>query len=396
MAASWRAWLTLVLVSALFFLVTAATFNALGPALQDMVGELHWSWGEAGAGFSLLGVFCGITSTVPALLIRRIGVRLTFVLGGAVMALAFACLAMTHGVMLYFAGCSLAGLGFTLLATVPSTYLLARGFERPSFIFGLYFTLGQGGAVAGPLLYLWIAGHSGWRSVWIISGIAVALTALLAAVLVDAKTDVATRIEQDPEITRESWSISAALKTPQFAVLAAAYSVFLFVDITVNAFSIQHLTAHGVSRTAAVSLLSLGAFINAGARLGGGLVSRLVSAKWLLSLALLVLLAGLLALCQSGNAAMLLVYAAGIGIGSGLTFFASTILLLDYFGRKPNLELFAAVNLISTVGSVGPAFAGLVADHTGSYEPAFLVLAALVFVILLAVLRMQKPHWAAP
>jgi OFA family oxalate/formate antiporter-like MFS transporter len=396
MAAPWRAWLTLALVSALFFLVTAATFNALGPALNDMVGELHWSWGEAGAGFSLLGVFCGITSNVPALLIRRIGVRLTLALGGIVMALAFTCLAMTHGVMLYFAGCSLAGLGFTLLATVPSTYLLARGFERPSFIFGLYFTLGQGGAVAGPLLYPWIAGQSGWRSVWIFSGIAIALAALLAALLVDAKTDVAARIEQDPEITRESWPVAAALKTPQFAVLAAAYSVFLFVDITVNAFSIEHLKAHGVSLNTAVSLLSLLAFINAGARLGGGLVSRLVSAKWLLSLALLVLFAGLLALCQGGSATMLLIYAAGIGIGSGLTFFASTILLLDYFGRKPNLELFATVNLISTIGSVGPVLTGLIADHTGSYVPAFLILAALVFVILLAVLRMQKPHWAAP
>ena len=55
----------------------------------------------------------------------------------------------------------------------------------------------------------------------------------------------------------------------------------------------------------------------------------------------------------------MLVYAAGIGIGSGLTFFASTILLLDYFGRAPNLELFSIVNLISTIGSVGPGLCRL-------------------------------------
>ena len=42
---------------------------------------------------------------------------------------------------------------FTLLATVPATYLLTRSFERPAFIFGLYFTLGQGGAVAGKPRY---------------------------------------------------------------------------------------------------------------------------------------------------------------------------------------------------------------------------------------------------
>ena len=43
---------------------------------------------------------------------------------------------------------------------------------------------------------------------------------------------------------------------------------------------------------------------------------------------------------------MMLVYAAGIGIGYGLTLFSATILLLDYFGRGPYLELFSTVNLI--------------------------------------------------
>ena len=65
---------------------------------------------------------------------------------------------------------------------------------------------------------------------------------------------------------------------------------------------------------------------------------------------------------------------------------------LDYFGRRPNLELFSVVNLISTVGSVGPAFGGFVADRTGSFVPAFAILAALVLAVLLAVLWMKPPH----
>jgi len=69
-----RAWLTLGLMSALYFIITAATFASLGRALPAMVAELHWSWTEAGFGFGLLGVFCGITATVPATLIRRFGI----------------------------------------------------------------------------------------------------------------------------------------------------------------------------------------------------------------------------------------------------------------------------------------------------------------------------------
>ena len=194
-----RAWLTLLLVSALFFMITGATFASLGLALPAMVTDLKMSWAEAGMGFSLLGVFCGITSTIPAVLIRRFGVRATLLSGAATMAAAFLCLARAEGVLSYFAGASLAGLGFTLLATVPGTYLLTRLFARPSFAFGLYFTIGGLGGVAGPLLYFGMMEVSGdWRSYWLVAGALVAAIGALAALLVNAGTDVSAVAETDP------------------------------------------------------------------------------------------------------------------------------------------------------------------------------------------------------
>ena len=68
------------------------------------------------------------------------------------------CLAATTDLRSISSAASLAGLGFTLLATVPGTYLLARLFAQPSFAFGLYFTIGGLGGVAGPLLYFWVTG----------------------------------------------------------------------------------------------------------------------------------------------------------------------------------------------------------------------------------------------
>lgn len=387
-----HAWVTLGCVSLLFFLVTALTFSSLGIVLPAMVGEGGWSWSAAGLGFSLLGVFCGITANIPALLIRRIGVRATLVLGGVVSAVAFAALAATHGLTLYFFGCSLSGLGFTLLATVPGTYLLARCFRHPNFAYGVYFTVGGLGGVAGaPLYFLTQQISGGWRDFWIVAAVLCLLASILAALLVDTLTDQSQGGEIE-EITQERWTAPAALRTPQFAILAAAYSVFLIVDITVNAWSVTHLISHGVSATLAGSMISIGAFINAGARLAGGMVSRLIRMKTLLIVALMILVLGLAALCIARDPVLMLVYAAGIGIGSGLTFLASTILLLDYFGRQPNLELFATVNLISTIGSIGPTFAGFVADRSGSFVPAFALLAVLVLLVLGAVITMQPPH----
>jgi OFA family oxalate/formate antiporter-like MFS transporter len=390
-ASNGRAWTTLAVMSALFFIVTAATFDTLGLVLPPMVAELGWNWTQAGTGFTLLGIFCGITSNVPTILIRRIGVRLTLVFGAAIMAAAYLCLAYTHSLAPYFIGTSLAGFGFTLLATVPGTYLLARLFARPSFAIGLYFTLGGLGAVAGPLFYFVVAG-AGWRTYWLAVGLLVTAISLLAALLVDGKTDVSAAVEADPEISTESWTAAAALRTPQFWILAAAYSAFLFCGITANSVSVAHLSQHGVAAVTAGSMIGVSGILNAASRLAGGLLTRYVNARALLVAALGALVIGLLALGAARDLPMMLVYAAGIGIGYGLTFFASTILLLDYFGRRSYLELFATVSLVSTVGSVAPALAGLTRDRLGDFTPFFVGLAVLMAVVMLAVLLMRPPH----
>jgi len=387
-----RAFATLLLVSALFFIISAATFSSLGLALPAMVAELGWSWGDAGLGFSLLAVLCGLTSYVPAALIRRFGVRANFLTGAVVMALAFTLLSRTDGLLLYFTGASLAGFGFTLLATVPGTYLLTRLFERPAFAFGLYFTLGGLGGVAGPPLYGLIAGDANdWRSFWFLCAILVTLLALLAAFFCDTATNVSARGESDPAITTGAWRVRAAVATPQFAFLAAAYSAFLICDITVNATSVPHLAEAGVTAAVAGGLISLWALLNALSRMAGGMLTSLVDARLLLVASLGLLAVGMLALALGASPMLLALYAIGIGVGSGLTFFASTILLLDYFGRAPNLELFSLINLISTVGAAAPFAAGLTRDHSGSFAPFLLLVAAGMGVMMLLALFLKRP-----
>lgn len=392
-----RAWLTLGLMSALFFIITATTYASLGLALPAMVAELHWSWTEAGTGFGLLGLFNGITSAVPATIIRRLGVRACLLAGSVVMGLAFLALARTDGLVMYFAGASLAGLGFTLLDSVPGTYLLSRLFARPSFSIGLFFTVGGLGGVAGPLLFLAVTGHqvgggAGWREYWMVAGILVVLTGIAAALLVDSRTNVAVEAEEDPDISTESWTLRDALQTRQFWIIAAAYAAFLFCGITANTVSVAHLTQHGVAMAIAISMLSVEGLLNSAARLAGGILARFINAKWLLVVSLGFLIMGLLALGVARDTPMMLVYAAGIGIGYGLTFFAATILLLDYFGRGPYLELFSTVNLIATTGAVAPTLAGLTRDNTGGFMPFFIALSIAVAIVLLAVACMRPPH----
>lgn len=58
-------WSILILLGAIYFLATATTFTSLGVVLPGMIDELKWSWTEAGFGFTLLGLTCGLSSFLP-------------------------------------------------------------------------------------------------------------------------------------------------------------------------------------------------------------------------------------------------------------------------------------------------------------------------------------------
>lgn len=74
-------WTILTLLGLVYFLTTATTFTSLGVVLPGMLRELNWSWTDAGFGFTLLGLTCGLSSFLPSLLIRKTNVRLTLLAG---------------------------------------------------------------------------------------------------------------------------------------------------------------------------------------------------------------------------------------------------------------------------------------------------------------------------
>lgn len=163
----------LAAMSLLYFLLMAGTFNALGVVLPPMVQDLGMNWAEAGFGFTLLGVACGLASLIPATLIRRIGVSFTLLAGTLVLAAGFACLAVAHSVLLYHVGTTLMGLGFCFCGTVPGIHVISGLFERRSTALGVYFTTGGLGSVVGPLLFYSVGGLlTHWRLFWVAFAVA--------------------------------------------------------------------------------------------------------------------------------------------------------------------------------------------------------------------------------
>jgi MFS family permease len=395
---------TFAALSLVYFVISAGAFSSMGVVLPQMVRELHWNWKGAGAGYTLLGVACGLASPLPAALIRRIGVRGDMVAGTLVMAAGFAAMAMTHSLAMYFTGTTLIGLAFALVSTVPGSHVLTEVFDNRSTALGAYFAIGGLGGVAGPLLYVAINGLThGWRPYWW-AFVAMALAAgAFAVAATPPRHDESAHRADAPEQASPSalieglkdWTVRRALATPQFYAIFGVYTTYLLINTTSHVFAVEHLIERGVSAKSGAAMLSLEALVGVGVAVFGGALGEKVPAKTLMIVCMAVVAAGMAALAEARGWGMMLIYAAGVGVGYGLSFTAPTMALLNYFGKKANLELFSIMCLLSTVAAAGPAFGGWARDALGGFEGMFLLCVGVALAMLVATLFLRPPAPAA-
>lgn len=396
-------WFVLLAFSLVFFLVTAGTFTSLGVVLPDMVRDLGWDWTAAGLGFTILGISCGLSSYPPAWTIRKFGVRATVLMGTAILAAGFLMLYAVQSVPMYFTAMLLTGTGFSFVSTVPGTYVIARCFKKQSMAFGIYFTIGGVGGIAGPLIYFTAVGvWSNWRMHWMIVAVLTTIAGLICAAVVregkeaDAAADeianaAVVESASGVYVTKQKWTAAQAMRTPQFYIIAAAYMSFLLCGITVNSLSVGHLTEIGVSMGVAGGLLSFEAFLNSASRAISGFIGEYIDPKKLLITSLALLVAGMIGLGFGTNWVALGIYAFGIGVGYGMTFLSTSVLLMNYYGRNAYLELFSLMNVGATLASFGPFLGGYMRDVTGSFAYAFFLYTLIPGAVLLAVLLMRPP-----
>ena len=383
-------------LSLLYLLLLASTFNALGQVIPFMLADLHMNWGEAGFGFTLLGVACGLSSLAPAATIRKAGVSTTLWIGAVLLAGGFALLARMQGLLAYEAGTVLLGIGFSFCGSVPGVHVISAAFRRRSTALGIYFTVGSLGAVVGPVsVFLAHQGLGGWRAYW---WLCAAASLLIGGFAAWSTRDAAAAPAPAPapsELEAGGWPVRAAFATPQFWVVVAAYTGCLLVNTTVHGLAFQHLMDGGLSAGAATLWVSAAATVGAaGAALAGVVGERMDGRRLtILSLGALSLTGASLAVGQGWVA--LTLFAISMGVGLGFSYVGTALLLQQYFGRGPALELYGIMTVVSTVAAIGPVLGGVLHDRTGSFGSTFAALAVVDLLLLGAVALMRRPERAA-
>ncbi len=409
----WRSWLVLAAFSVLNALITVAIYTALGIVLPLMVKDEGWSWTAAGFGFTVIGACIGGSSYLPALMIRRVGVRTTLLAGTGLVTAGLACLAFTRSLPIYYLGAAFCGVGYQMMALIPATHVLQALFKRKSSAFGIYFTLSSALGAGGPILVLGLLRTFGqdWRQVWVAEVFAALVIGVICALAMGGRAWLARESQRmDAELavdralpkpvrlrvhrTEDDWTLAQALRTPQFYILLFAYFGHVLCMATTASFAMAHLTEHGVPTLTVGAMLTVEGLVGLAWRFLAGVLGDILDPRYLLLFALGALVAGMFALSVGHDYVSLIVFAVGTGIGFTVTALTVTVLVLDYFGRRHNLEIFSTICMVGAVSALGPLIGGFMRDHLGGFAPTFQIFAALNGVVFLAVLFMRPPHRA--
>jgi predicted MFS family arabinose efflux permease len=389
-------WFVFAAVAFAYFFVNFATFASLGVVLFTMAGELHWSMTAAGFTFSLLGLACGLSSTLPTIAMKYLGTRGSMAIGAALFF--FGCLlaSMSHSLLVFDIAIAMLGAGYTFAGNIPGVILIAQWFDRGSArLVGIYLMVGALGAAAAPPAVAFVVRGIGWRGHWQVLAVAAAIVGLTCLAFVrDNEHDTAATPDEAgnrPAQPKTAWTQQQAVRTSQFIVLTAALVLTMTAVTTINGVVVTHLVKLGSSPITAAWALGLLSFTGTLMKGGAGHLCETKSPK-------AFVVAGLL--CQAVGCALLIVatsavveFAAAIVFGAGwaFAFVGGWVLLMRYFGGATGARLLAIVQLVTTVGAAGPIGAGLIADRWGTFTPIFLLYAVALALLAVPALLMRAP-----
>lgn len=380
---------------AIQILLSALVLQSYGAYASVWGGEFGWSKTVLASAFSVTRLESGLMGPVQGWLLQRFGVRAVMRTGLVVLALGYIALSRIQGMTGFLIAIALIGLGVSLAGILSILTIIVNWFEARRATALAVMQLGQSfGGLMVPVVAVGIV-HFGWRAATLLSAalfvtIGMAAVQLFVARPKDANAGAALGASTGRGATApvaqavnhaesfRDFTLREAVATRTFWLLAlghalafmavSAITVHLIVDLTSYAgFTLTHAAA-------AFSLVTVAAM--AGQVLGGVLGDR-TDKRRLAAVAASLHVPAFILLAFVASLPGVVAFACLHGLGWGMRTPLMASLRADYFGRSSfPMIMGLSTMLVMAGGVVGPIVTGVVADRTGSYEGAFVLLAA--------------------
>lgn len=395
-----------IVIASMIVLSVGAGFYWLGFGVffLPLAQEFSTSRAALSGAISISQLEGGLLGPVGGYLVDRFGPRRMMFIGVGLMGLGFVWMSQVESLfMFYVVYLLLISLGMSIGIRVPTLVAPTNWFVRKRGIALGIATSGVGlGGIFVPMLG-WLIISLGWRPTAAIAGLVVLAVGLpLAAVmrhrpeqyglLPDGRTatptvqpkrdsadgepslEGAAALEQgEPEAT---YNMREALKTPVFWQLSVVFGLRQIIIGAIGLHQVPFLIGIGISPQLAATVLGMTAVASILGRLGAGWLADRVPKRFVMAATIGLAALGALVLAHVTVwwhlIFFVLIY--GVGWGGGAT--TMSIVRAEYFGRRAFGTISGMMDFVQMFGLVlGPIFAGLVYDLTGSYYLAFMVFA---------------------
>ena len=369
--------------------VGALLFHPFGLYVVEFEEQFGWNRTKLSIAFSLARVEDGLLGPFQGWMLDRFGPRAVMRVGVVLFALGFVAFSMMNSLATFYLTFLLMAVGAALAGFLSVTTAVVNWFvRRRTLAVGIALIGVAGGGLATPVI-AFLLEEVGWRTTALISAAIVISIGLPAAQLVRHRPEpyglrpdgdpvpTSTGGASDGQFIEVSMTVQQALRSRAFWAISFAHAAALLVVSAVMVHFVAHVGEQlGYSRGEAASLITLLTVMVILGQIGGGWAGDRTSSRLIIAVCLLGHAVAMLLLTFATSLWMVVAFALLHGVAWGVRGPVILSMRAEYFGPHSFGKIMGFSSLIVMLGMIiGPIFAGLVYDSTGSYEIGFTLLA---------------------
>lgn len=394
-------WWVLFGVMILQMLVAGLFFQSFGVYVPILIRDFGWSATAISLSVSARQLFGSITGPAIGFAIDRYGSKTVIAVGLVLMGIAYMVFSRVNSLAMFVFAQLFLGFSANLAGWLPCTKLMVNWFARRRTRALAFMSIGMSvGGLLSPLIAYSIATY-GWRSVAMVSGVAVLMGLALIPLLRNSpeayglEPEGYTKPKLDPETNVDhEFTAREALRTRSFWLIAMGHGLALMSVVTIITHYVTHVsTGLGYSLQTAASLFAVLTTSQIIGQLISGFFGDILSKRWLAATGMLLHATAFLGLASFKSLALLVIFSMIHGVAWGLRGPLMSALRADYFGRKDFGKIMGISDPIIIVGAlIGPVIAGYSFDAFGSYRPGFLFISGMALIGSLCFAFATKPR----
>ena len=379
------------------FLMMAASIGIVVNCFNLFSVELMSEFGYSAISVQLICTIMTFTSFVGGIFVgkvyNRLGMRVALPIYVALMSGGFFLYSMCSSLVMFYILSAVVGFGICGVSLVPCGMLINNWFtEKKGLATGIAFS----GSVVGGLIVVQssklIIAASGWRSAYMVLGIASAVILLPTTLFIVRESpkdlglqpfgtapDVKEALSEEKGI-----SLKKYMKTGSARLLCASFFIIGFIGLGIQnniGICLTKAVGHTAGFTANLFSLIMGVEIFGKIILGAIYDKKGVKFGSVYCAVLYCLAA--CALILSGNGKIAILFGIFFGLVSGITTVTTPYLTALICGRREYSGIYGLISLSYGIGaSVGPVVASKVFDVTGSFNFIWVVFGALSIVLI--------------